>query len=121
MKKKNIISLLLLALLISLTFINRSFRINREKMIRNSGMPVIGEVYTFSDYSRGGSNIKYKYQLDKIYYSKIGKPIPNSLKEGDKFLVLYLESDPRKSILLLDSPIKDSVDFKRYANKFNNK
>ncbi len=90
----------------------------RENTIRNNGCPAIGEVYTFSKDSRTGSSVKYKYQVDKMHHSDIGILIPDSLKKGDKFLVLYLEKDPRKSILLLDKPIKDSTDFQRYVHEF---
>lgn len=121
MKMKNIISLGLVFLLVVLTFVYRSHKRNRENLIETNGYPAIGEVYTFSEYSKGGSNIKFKYQINRMHYSQIGKPIPEWLKKGDKFLVLYLEKDPRESILLLDYPIKDSTDFQRYVKEFEQK
>jgi hypothetical protein len=37
---------------------------------------------------------------------------------GNKFLVLYDLKNPKKSIIRLDYPIKDSSDFKRYVKEF---
>jgi len=39
-------------------------------------------------------------------------------KPGDKFLVLYNNEKPKKSIIRLDYPIRDSSDFKRYVKEF---
>lgn len=117
MKKKNVISLGLFLLLIVLTFVYRSQKQNRENFIKTNGQPAIGEVYTFSTYSRSGSSIKYKYHVNRMHYSQIGKSIPEWLQKGDKFIVMYLEKDPRESILLLDYPIKDSIDFQNYIKE----
>ncbi|MDA3867952.1 MAG: hypothetical protein PF489_14570 [Salinivirgaceae bacterium] len=40
--------------------------------------------------------------------------IEATIKKGDKFLVLYLEDDPRYSRIIFDYPIKDSSDFQDY-------
>jgi hypothetical protein len=39
-------------------------------------------------------------------------------KLGSRFLVVYDAEDPQKSIIRLDYPIKDSADFKRYVQEF---
>lgn len=39
-------------------------------------------------------------------------------KPGKKFLVIYDANNPKKSIIRLDYPITDSVDFKRYVKEF---
>lgn len=40
------------------------------------------------------------------------------LKFGDQFLVLYERKNPKKAIIRLDCPIKDSSDFKNYVHEF---
>ncbi len=39
-------------------------------------------------------------------------------KRLDKFLVLYNEVNPKESIIRLDYPVKDSIDFKLYVKEF---
>jgi hypothetical protein len=39
-------------------------------------------------------------------------------KEGKKFLVIYDANNPKESIIRLDYPIKDSMDFKLYVKEF---
>ena len=39
---------------------------------------------------------------------------------GDKFLVTYLDKEPKKCLMLYDKPIKDSIDYKRYLSALNN-
>ena len=39
-------------------------------------------------------------------------------KEGEKYLVLVNDNNIKKSVMCLDKPIRDSIDFKRYIKEF---
>jgi len=43
---------------------------------------------------------------------------PQKTNAGDKFLVIYDTVNPKESIIRLDYPIKDSTDFRRYVEEF---
>ncbi|PSK82304.1 hypothetical protein [Prolixibacter denitrificans] len=43
---------------------------------------------------------------------------PDLAKSGDRFLVLYNMETPKKAIIRLDYPIKDSTSFKQYVREF---
>jgi hypothetical protein len=56
---------------------------------------------------------KYFVNQSSYFFSKIPS---TGVEVGQKYLVKYLESDPRKSLMLFDYPIRDSSDFKNYIN-----
>lgn len=64
------------------------------------------------------SSVKYKYAVDGLdyenrYISSTFKIPLEGVKVGEKYLVVYLKTDPQKSRMLFEYPIKDSSDFEK--------
>lgn len=67
------------------------------------------------------NNVEIKGGDTKFYLDKNAFEVFNDKeksKPGKKFLVIYDANNPKKSIIRLDYPIKDSTDFKRYVKEF---
>lgn len=108
-----------------------------KKIFSNPGF-AIGELTYFSEAKNGigaagsiiyasgvSSDIKYVYTINnKIFENEYGQEsykVPDSGPiAGEKYLVIYFKSDPKKSRMLFDYPIKDSTDFLRYLEKLKN-
>lgn len=119
MRVKSIIISLVLLFILVFGFLNRNQVKEEKQLIKDTGSLSIGTVKSISKggyHSNGGIN--YFFKLDRIYSGRISDWPSKGLNKGDQFLVLFLEKDPRRSILLLDKPIKDSTDFQRYALEF---
>lgn len=120
-----ILFLLVFILVSKLSNKNRSHRDTLNK----KGWLTIGVIRAKS-YS-GSKSVSYTYRVgknelkggDTNYYmdsheaSNIFLDKEKS-KLGSKFLVIYDANNPKKSIIRLDYPIKDSTDFKRYVKEF---
>lgn len=74
----------------------------------------ISFLYTVNNVEMKGGDTKF--YMDKNAFGVFNdkeKSIP-----GKKFLVIYDTNNPKKSIIRLDYPIKDSSDFKRFVQEF---
>lgn len=122
MKMKSIILTVVFLIILVFGLFNRKQVREKKQLIIDVGVFSIGTIKSISKggyHSNGGINFYFK--LDRIYSGRISDWPGKGIKKGDQFLVLYLEKDPRKSILLLDKPVKDSTDFKRYVKEFEEK
>ena len=69
------------------------------------------------------ASVTYSFRVGtSIYFNSYNDAkyiIPSSL-ESDKgfYVVIYLKSDPKKSLILFNYPVKDSTDFARYLEEF---
>ena len=109
-------------------------RDENQRIFSNPGYTV-GELTYFSNAKRAigvpglmaqsakPSEIKYKYvvnnnnienkYVDGIFNVPFSGPIA-----GEKYVVIYLKTNPQKSRMLFDYPIKDTADFARYMKEF---
>jgi hypothetical protein len=103
----------------------------KRNLLKNEGGFAIGIIESRNLSNGRTYSISFKYTVDRIDYRNgdtqcfLDSPISsdaftnrNLAKRNDKFLVLYDKGDPRKSIIRLDYPIRDSTDFKRYVKEF---
>jgi hypothetical protein len=95
----------------------------------------IGEIIYFSD-AKGAivvpnaitapakpSEIKFKYtvngnDIENNYVAGEFKVPSSGPIAGEKYIVIYLKSNPRKSRMLFEYPLKDNVDFDKYLFEF---
>jgi hypothetical protein len=104
----------------------------KRNLLKNEGGFAIG-IFESRNLSNGRTySISFSYTVDSIDYRNGGdtqcfldSPISsdaftnrNLAKRNDNFLVLYDKGNPRKSIIRLDYPIRDSTDFKRCVKEF---
>ena len=123
--KYNGLIVLILCLIVFLiarnnTIINKD---SQNKYLEKNGRYTIGTVIEYGSHNFSGSSqyivISYKvqgieYQTNSDYYV----PFKNGPKEGEMFMAMYLPNEPKKCALLFDYPVKDSSDYKRYAEEF---
>lgn len=105
-----------------------------QRIFSNPGY-AIGEVTYFSN-AKGAigvpnaitapakpSEIKYKYVVNsnnienKYVDGEFKVPFSGPIA-GEKYIVIYLKTNPQKSRILFDYPIKNSADFTKYIEEF---
>jgi len=106
---------------------------NEREYLKFNGAFAIGEFTDRSYYSTNGrvSSVGFEYVVNSKKTTgadtrcwqdspKASEVYIDDKKAdvGDKFLVLYDLNKPKKSIIRLDYPIKDSSDFKKYVKEF---
>lgn len=110
-------------LVVFLIYLQKSTNKFEEHLLLESKF-AIGSFENFGyGYKAGGRNYKYSYFNEddgKTRFKTGQRKMPNSeqrsmLKNGDMFLVLY---NKEGESIFFDKPIKDSSDFKRYINEF---
>lgn len=74
----------------------------------------ISFLYTVNNAEMKGGDTKF--YMDKGAFEVFNDK--EKSKPESKFLVIYDANNPKKSIIRLDYPIKDSTDFKRYVKEF---
>lgn len=91
------------------------------------GMFTLGKVVAYNAKTYGpngvGSSpsIRFSYRVQGVEYleeSDYNVPNENGPNEGCLFMAIYLPNNPRKCILLLNYPVKDSVDYEKYIEEF---
>lgn len=93
------------------------------------GVFTLGQVieYSAGTYgTNGGSSafLKFSFKVQGVEYteaSDYGVPEDNGPAKGSLFMAIYLPNEPRKCALLLDYPVKDSSDYRRYMEEFKEK
>ena len=123
MKRTTIIEISAVFIVLVLLFFLDHFNKDINKEIFRTGKLAIGVFIRFDTQFVGFSRSYYYY-----YYNELGikfspvnsENMPNSnqrknIKEGDCFLVIY---DENGSSIFFDKPIKDSIDFKKYNQEF---
>jgi hypothetical protein len=107
-----------------------------HKAIFSNPSYTVGEVTFFSESKsalqipKSGINcpkqdayVKYKYVVKGDSYEAYTEgrnfifPNPNP-KKHEKYIVIFLKSEPRESIMLFDYPIRDTTDFVKYLEIF---
>lgn len=101
-------------------------RAERENFSKNGNLTI--GVIKFK--SIGNKSVSYKYNVEnkefrggdpRYYMDPNGSDVfddEEKSKPGKRFLVIYDINNPKKSIIRLDYPIKDSADFKQYVKEF---
>lgn len=128
-KKGTIIGFtILLIICVICYFYNRSTLREEAENISSKPIYTIG---LFTDYNSGGAGmygstsgyVKILFIAnDKLIEVEPRISRQTSTQEvGKKFLVIYYKDNPTECLLLLDYPIKDSTDFKRYLEEFKTK
>ncbi len=131
-KKKNKIQFIIFILCVLGIILINNLNNNETEKIFNNAELTIGEVNIFYPYrpsivggvvnnSGQSSNVEYTYlvkgvKYDKKQSSEFYTP-QDSVIKGQKYLVVYYKNDPKLSRILFDSPIRDSVDFKKYLDR----
>jgi len=104
-----------------------------EKMIgdfERFGTFTLGKVIEYNTKTYGpngvGSSpsIKFSYRVQGIEYleeSDYNVPNENGPNGGCLFMAVYLPNEPQKCVLLLNYPVKDNVDYKKYIEEFKTK
>jgi len=106
-------------------------KLAKRNLLKNEGGFAIG-IFESRNLSNGRTySVSFSYIVDSRNYrngdtqcfldsSKASDAFTNRnlARKKDKFLVLYDKENPEKSIIRLDYPIKDSSDFKRYVQEF---
>lgn len=117
--------------LISLALFFYSKQINNGKLeeyLENYKYSV-GEIEVYFQRSTirfnvGKNSITYSYIVNnkKILnnYDLLFYELPENPKKGNKYIVLYNENEPQKSILLGNYKIENNLDFKKYIEEFKN-
>jgi hypothetical protein len=102
------------------------------KILKNPSYSVgiITEDIPIEVHSRVGSKTihKYKYSYKfynlkyegKHYYSRYFSPITQP-QYGSQFIVIYLDQEPEKSVMLFDYPFFEDMDFKEVMNTLKKK
>jgi len=98
----------------------------QNKQFEESGVYTIGKVieyYGRTGGTNGGSSafIRFAFMIDGVEYDEeSGGDVPSEdgPEAGTQYMAIYLPNDPKKCALLLDYPIKDSTDFKKYMEIF---
>jgi len=133
-REKGIILIVILGIgaIIFVEFSDRRGKNKREELKLNGGF-AIGEFTDRSYYSSNGmvNSIGYSFAINSKKFrggdNNCGwdsREASNAFIDkkkadvGDKFLVLYDLKNPKRSIIRLDYPIKDSSDFKKYVKEF---
>lgn len=94
---------------------------NNEDILLTKGIPSIGTVTESSPPAHfGGAHTNFEFNTkedQRIYISGFKRP-NNKIKEGNKYMVLYLPEKPKTAIMLFDYPINDSSDFRKFVKEF---
>lgn len=117
--------------LISLALFFYSKRIDKGKLEEYLGnyKYLVGEIEVYFERSTirfnvGKSSITYSYIVNnkKILnnYDLLFYELPENPKKGNKYIVLYNENEPQKSILLGNYKIENNLEFKKYIEEFKN-
>ncbi len=106
-----------------------AFDKKHEKIMKNCfySYAYVTKVYKYGELSKGsrynGASlpmVDFYYEINgHKYYAK--RTITNTVKvveKGDKYLLIVSKEDIEKNILMFNYLIKDSVDFKRYVEEF---
>lgn len=132
MQKKSInmnAPVLILVSLLGIIFL-RNYQHNKSeshnKRFEENGLFTIGTVVeygarTYGQYGGSSAFIKFVYKVDGIEFkteSDYFVPDNNGPQKGENFLAIYLPDKPDQGALLLDYPVKDSSDYKRYIEEF---
>lgn len=64
-----------------------------------------------------GNLMSYEVRALSIKNERIWKDNFYWTEKGDKYLVLFEKNNPKNALLLLDMPIKDSLDLKKYVKE----
>jgi hypothetical protein len=121
--------ILILVSLIGLFFMTHYYknkRIVQNKLFEEKGLFTIGKVVeygarTYGPYGGSSAFIKFVYNIYAIEFkteSDYNVPENNGPKKGEQFMAIYLPDKPDECALLLDYPVKDSADYKRYIEEF---
>jgi hypothetical protein len=135
MTEMNKITLVIIVLFAigGIVFVQLSTKRNIAKrdFLKDEGKFSIG-VFKSRNYSKGKTySISFSYTVEDEYFKNgdtrcfLDSPKAadaftnkNLARTNDKFLVLYDKENPKKSIIRLDYPIKDSSDFLRHIKEF---
>jgi len=97
----------------------------RYSNLEKYGTYTIGKVeeYFAMTYGPGHnhSSIRFSYKVlgsDYLEDSEYKVPDKNGPMKGSLFMAIYLPNNPENCILLLDYPVKDSSDYKKYIEQF---
>jgi hypothetical protein len=114
-----------------LTIIWLSYRTHQQNLslidrFEKEGLFTIGKVVEYEPRTvgrSGGSSafLKISYTINGLsYISECSGFIPETdgPKEGERYVAIYLPSEPRTCTLLLDYPVIDSLEFNKYMNAF---
>jgi hypothetical protein len=127
-KKTNFIVFVICVLLVLILgyYLKREAEIIKEKGKLSIGTVLVfdGSKPTITGLNQPGRTRSVKFEIvvegkkyfvnnSNFSFSRIPR---NGVEVGQKYLVKYLESDPRKRLMLFDYPIRDSSDFKNYIN-----
>lgn len=129
--KKKIIGYIII-LIVAIGFYAIVMKYNHDENTKIFSNPeyTIGELTYFSD-AKGyvgktpgrPSEIKYVYSINgnklenKYVAGEYNIPFSGPIV-GEKYIVIYLKSNPQESRMLFDYPIKDSTDFQKYMKVF---
>lgn len=108
--------------------------LSKRNLLFNEGGFAIG-TFESRNLSNGRTySISFNYTVEKQKYSGgdtrcyLDSPIASDAftnkdlaKKDDAFLVLYKKTNPDISIIRLDYPIKDSIDFRKYIKEIEQK
>lgn len=118
------IEFLLIGILLASLFIYSKINKNNQDIAINKGIPTIGTVTESAPPAFfGGAHTNFTFYTksnQRVFISGFKRP-NDKINEGDKFLVLYLREKPKTAVMLFDYPIRDSVEFKKYVNEFEQK
>lgn len=118
--KKRMIEILLVAALLFGVFSYRIINNKVEQEIMKKGKLAIGTVIGAGKtgwYSRGSISFSFYCGKQKVVKPLSKYPSDIRVKRDEKYLVVYLENNQKKAIILFDYPVKDSTDFKRYVKE----
>ena len=120
-----------LVILSILTIILLSYQTRQQNLylidrFEKEGQFTIGKVAEYEPRTGGTSGgssafLKISYTINGLgYVSECSGFIPadDGPREGEKYVAIYLPSEPKKCTLLLDFPVRDSLEFKNYMNIF---
>ena len=90
------------------------------------GVFTLGKVIDYSARTygtNGGSSafLKFSFKVQGVKYtaeSDYNVPDDDGPKSGSLFMAVYLPNTPKKCALLLNFPVRDSSDYKRYIEEF---
>ena len=134
-KKKGMIGFIVFVLcIVGIIFFKNFFKKETEGIMKK-GEYTTGTVLVFSsskptihtsktvNQPGQAQSIKFEYFVNgkkyiHTYGGNKGYVPDKGVKIGQKYLIKYLKINPQKSRILFDFPVKDSVDFIRYLEKF---
>lgn len=91
------------------------------------GKFTLGQVVQYDPRTLDGASsissafLKFSFKVQGIKYVEASDyyvPAKNGPKKGSFFMAVYLPNDPTECGLLLDYPVKDSVEYRQYMKEF---